>query len=842
MSVCVLARRSSALVLVAAVLAGGAGPAAQAQGQAAAPPDARPQMTDTDADRHRVHDYLAQGPSPWQPPALASLARAPADLVVAADGSGHHRSLQAALDALPAAGSSSRRHVVRLKPGLYRETLCVRDKAPFALVGDPADASAVRLVDGRYNAQTTGPGGAVVNPCVAAPGGAAAGTVGTAGSATLAVFSDDVQLAHLTVVNDALDTVRDGQGYPPGAGESGGAQAVALMTQGDRLHLHDVRLVGHQDTLYVRAAPGAAAARVLVEHSLVAGDVDFIFGDATLVVRHSTVLSRGGRRTPGERSHVLAPSTPQHQRLGFLVTDSRWLAEPGLAPASVSIGRAWDAGVPRGQWQAGVSPNGQALVRNSHVGGHITGWAASTSRRPFGSGNRLSEHRNTLVDHGVEREVLPVDGGWAAAAGGTWGGVDARPADVFTVHSRAQLLAALSGPPRPRIVRVAARIDLAADDTGRSLGADDFRDPVFDLTAFVQAYDPATWGRADPTGPLEEARRRSARRQAAHVQLRVPSNTTVVGVVPGAGFVNGGLLLDQVDNVIVRQLHLSDAYDHFPAWEPRDNGHGEWNAAYDNLGLRQATHVWVDHNTLDDGDRPDHREPLALGRPLMRHDGLLDITHRADFVTVSWNHFRQHDKTTLVGGSDNHRDDAGRLRVSFFYNRWQAVKERAPRVRFGRVHLLNNLHEPDADGPYAWGYSIGVGLDAQLLSQGNQWLLPPGLPASRVVRVLKGRHLVDQGSRVNEQPADLAEQLRVPPPGPGGPQAPGADVAPAHRPSWQPLTAPPPWPTTVVADRVRAGAGAPGAVGVVGDGGAAAPRVQTAPLQPHGPRPAPANR
>lgn len=766
----------------------------------AAADGARPQLGAAEAATHTVADYLAQGPAPWLPQPLTALASAAPDLVVAADGSGHHRSLQAALDALPPAGSGTRRQVVRLKPGLYRETLCVRGKAPFALVGDAADASAVRIVDGRYNAQPAGPGGAAVNPCVAAATSAAAsGTVGTAGSATLAVFSDDVQLAHLTVANDALDAVRDGQGYPPGAGESGGAQAVALMTQGDRIQLHDVRLVGHQDTLYVRAAPGAAAARVVVEHSLVAGDVDFIFGDATLVVRHSTVLSRGGRRTPGERSHVLAPSTAAAQRLGFLVTDSRFLAQPGLAPASVSVGRAWDAGVARGQWQAGVSPNGQALVRHSHVGGHITGWAASTSRRPFGPGNRLAEHDNRLFDHGVEREVLPVNGGWAAAAGGTWGGVDARPGDVFTVRSRAELLAALAGPPRPRIVRVAARIDLSADDAGRSLGADDFRDPAFDLAAFVRTYDPAAWGRADPAGPLEEARRRSARRQAAHVQLRVPSNTTLVGVAPGAGFVNGGLLLEQVDNVIVRQLHLADAYDHFPAWEPRDNGHGEWNAQYDNLGLRQATHIWVDHNTLDDGGRPDHLEPQALGRPLMRHDGLLDITHRSDFVTVSWNHFRQHDKTVLVGGSDNHRDDAGRLRVSFLHNRWQAVKERAPRVRYGQVHLLNNLHEPDAEGPYALGYSIGVGLASRVLSQHNAWLLPPGVPPARLVRVLKGQHLADQGSLVNDQPAGLADVVR----------AAGQHVNAV--PDWQPLTAPWPEPAHQVAVRVRAGAGAPAA-------------------------------
>jgi pectate lyase len=59
------------------------------------------------------------------------------------------------------------------------------------------------------------------------------------------------------------------------------------------------------------------------------------------------------------------------------------------------------------------------------------------------------------------------------------------------------------------------------------------------------------------------------------------------------------LLLENVHNVIVRHLHLSDPYDHFPAWDPNDNGHGEWNSEYDNLSLRNSHHVWVDHCTFD---------------------------------------------------------------------------------------------------------------------------------------------------------------------------------------------------------------------------------------------------
>ena len=60
--------------------------------------------------------------------------------------------------------------------------------------------------------------------------------------------------------------------------------------------------------------------------------------------------------------------------------------------------------------------------------------------------------------------------------------------------------------------------------------------------------------------------------------LRVPSRTTLIGVTPDAQL-SGGMRLENVEDVIVRHLRLSDAYDHLPAWDPKGNGHGEWGTA-----------------------------------------------------------------------------------------------------------------------------------------------------------------------------------------------------------------------------------------------------------------------
>ena len=69
------------------------------------------------------------------------------------------------------------------------------------------------------------------------------------------------------------------------------------------------------------------------------------------------------------------------------------------------------------------------------------------------------------------------------------------------------------------------------------------------------------------------------------------------------------------DNVIVRNLTVSDSTDCFPEWDPSDTGAGNWNSRYDNISLRTSTHVWIDHNTLDSGAIPPSELETVYGRP-----------------------------------------------------------------------------------------------------------------------------------------------------------------------------------------------------------------------------------
>eukprot|EP01030_Chromulinospumella_sphaerica_P011448 gene11448-11242_t len=106
------------------------------------------------------------------------------------------------------------------------------------------------------------------------------------------------------------------------------------------------------------------------------------------------------------------------------------------------------------------------------------------------------------------RQVLAANDGWGAAEGGTRGGADATPEHVFDVRNRSELVAALErAGSQPKIVRIHGTIDLSVDDALRPMGEAEYRDPAFDFAAYVKAYDPATWGKNPPTGPLEDARK-----------------------------------------------------------------------------------------------------------------------------------------------------------------------------------------------------------------------------------------------------------------------------------------------------------------------------------------------
>ena len=143
--------------------------------------------------------------------------------------------------------------------------------------------------------------------------------------------------------------------------------------------------------------------------------------------------------------------------------------------------------------------------------------------------------------------------------------------------------------------------------------------------------------------------------------FKLPSNCTVYG--EGCTII-GGFEIKEQENVIIQNINFGLA--------DRD----EFDDEHDCMVIYRSHHVWVDHCNFT-------KSP----------DGLLDIKREASFVTISWCVFgKDHHKTMLIGHDDDHDDDEGKLKVTI-HHCWYKGQTRNPRVRYGVVHVVNNLYD-----------------------------------------------------------------------------------------------------------------------------------------------------
>jgi pectate lyase len=354
------------------------------------------------------------------------------------------------------------------------------------------------------------------------------------------------------------------------------------------------------------------------------------------------------------------------------------------------------------------------------------------------------------------RETLHPQNGWAASGSGVTGGSAAVDAQIYTVTNRAELIAALNnGVPsstspsnpsnEPKIIYVKGTIDANVDDANQPLACTDYYRNGFTIEQFLATYDPdpAVWGRVPPTGPVEAARVASQQAQQARVRIRPGSNTTIVGL-GGDATIRGAWLdirgtagvANSRSNIIVRNITFQDTFDCFPAWAPTDGALGAWNSQYDSISLRETNNVWIDHNTFEDRTTADATLPLRFGVIFQVHDGLVDITNASDLVTVSWNRFRNHDKMMLIGSSDTAAADRGKLRVTLHHNLFDGIGQRAPRVRFGQVHVYNNLYDVRSTPNYV--YTWGVGIESALFAEENFFIADRTFPVDTIIERLNG--------------------------------------------------------------------------------------------------------
>ena len=160
-------------------------------------------------------------------------------------------------------------------------------------------------------------------------------------------------------------------------------------------------------------------------------------------------------------------------------------------------------------------------------------------------------------------------------------------------------------------------------------------------------------------------------KEAQILQIKEMENVTLMGTSGSSG--NFGVKVNRAKNVVIRNMTLGL----LPGGGSSDAITLEGN---DTNG--DVEHVWVDHNDLFSSTKDD-----CEGAGDTEFDGLIDIKKGARNITISYNRLHDHQKTGLLGASD---EDTTDRYVTFHDNWYDNVVSRTPLHRFGYVHLFNN--------------------------------------------------------------------------------------------------------------------------------------------------------
>ncbi|CAL5394637.1 unnamed protein product [Camellia sinensis] len=217
-----------------------------------------------------------------------------ANAVVAMDGSGKYKTINAALKAVP--DKSKKRFVIYVKKGVYNEVVRI-DKSMWnvMMVGDGMDATVVsgslNFVDGTPTFET----------------------------ATFAVFGKGFIARDMGFRNTA------------GAIKH---QAVALMSSSDQSVFYRCHIDAFQDTLY------AHSNRQFYRECSIYGTVDFIFGNSAVVIQNCKILPR--EPMLGQQNTITAQGKiDPNQNTGISIQNCTISPWGNLSSVQTFLGRPW---------------------------------------------------------------------------------------------------------------------------------------------------------------------------------------------------------------------------------------------------------------------------------------------------------------------------------------------------------------------------------------------------------------------------------------------------------------------------------------------------------------------
>jgi pectinesterase len=262
----------------------------------------------------------------------SAAAASPVTLTVGKSGA-QYSSVQAAVNAVPAGSATP--YTILIGPGSYAERVTIpASKLHLTLQGATGNPADVVITSATYSGEPDPAGG----------------SYGTLGSATVHVLASNFTAEYITFSNTF-----DRNNYPGVTA----TQAVAIAMEGDRqVYLHDT-FYGHQDTLLSWGSTATTPVRQYVYASAVDGDVDFIFGNGSLVLDRSSINTLNDGIY--QQAFLTAPATYGSERYGILLTGCTVTST--LPAGAVYLGRAW---VP----YAGAVP--QLVIRQTSLPAQIS--------------------------------------------------------------------------------------------------------------------------------------------------------------------------------------------------------------------------------------------------------------------------------------------------------------------------------------------------------------------------------------------------------------------------------------------------------------------------------------
>ena len=233
---------------------------------------------------------------------LLSFRAADKTIVVSKDGKGNFTTIQQAVDA--AENGSLTRTKIIIKSGVYKEKIIIPEtKGAIILEGENPQNTIITYDDFASKKNAEGK------------------DIGTTGSSTIFIYSNDFTAKNITFENSS--------------GRVG--QAVAVLTSGDRIIFENCRFLGNQDTIYLKGAQDSPdktkPSRNYFKNCYIEGTTDYIFGAGTAVFENCTIYSKE------TASYVTAASTPQENEFGFVFINSKITGN--AKEHSVYLGRPW---------------------------------------------------------------------------------------------------------------------------------------------------------------------------------------------------------------------------------------------------------------------------------------------------------------------------------------------------------------------------------------------------------------------------------------------------------------------------------------------------------------------